>query len=263
MKWRFSLSVPILASFMMDAHAWAALPGVHVEVKLTQSMRENCHIVRFPRGWVMQRFDDHGAPLSFDYRSEYEFRADGFSSTRFMVGGFQTWVGRRYDTTTRYKVDFSDPSAPILPASRAAWESGTVVPQTRKSIFPPGETMPNDRRADFHGYQFLRSGDFWAQPSGYATRLPPDQAWLVLQSTTGTRQDVPTRIFLDVFNADTGRKILTIGGACSGFTNDPDGALSMTAWVTERYFIVPLGEHKERCLVCDFAARRPQQGAKP
>ncbi|MGI8746210.1 MAG: hypothetical protein ACR2NN_27240 [Bryobacteraceae bacterium] len=86
----------------------------------------------------------------------------------------------------------------------------------------------------------------------------------MLQSYTGrvdTRPDFETifpfpqpwryrgRIFLDVFSTITGSKLLTIEGGYAG----ADGRERMrnTAWI-DRYFLIPLGEQMERCLVCDF-----------
>ncbi len=125
------------------------------------------------------------------------------------------------------------------------------------------------RRAEFNGFQFIKSGEVWVQPSGDATRLSPDQAWLVLQSRARKGERGPTRMFLDVFNADTGGKVLKFEGTYSNtigssvYSIDPDDYLAQTAWLTERYFIVPLGEHKERCLVCEFGRGGQQPGAKP
>ena len=62
------------------------------------------------------------------------------------------------------------------------------------------------------------------------------------------------KVFFDIFNADTGKKLLTIQGRYE--SSDTHGVLSKTAWVTERYFIVPMGEHLERCLVCEFGRGR-------
>jgi hypothetical protein len=245
----------LTATFVVAVSAWARLPFDHIEVPLTPAMRQYCHIVRFPQGWAMQRLDDEGDPLSFRYGSEYEFRVEGVLSTRFLVGGFQTWVRRRYDTTNRYKVDLSDSTAPVLSASREAWESAAVVPLIRKSAFPPSGRVPSEKLAELHGFQFGKSGDIWCQPSDCASRLSPDQAWLVLQSRSRANADGHTKVSFDIFNADTGSKVITIVGIHEGRGDDPDGALSRTAWVTERYFIVPLGEHKERCLVCEFGGQ--------
>jgi hypothetical protein len=69
---------------------------------------------------------------------------------------------------------------------------------------------------------------------------------------------------MDVFDAGTGNRLVTIEGDHSGFAGpDSTGALGTTAWLTERYFIVPLGEHRERCLVCEFGSHKGQPEEKP
>jgi hypothetical protein len=270
MTWRRGLSIAIIATCLVPANAWAQLGVGRLELKLTPAMQKYCHIVRFPQGWQIQRFSDIGQPVFFDEGSDLEFRTEGLLGTQFLVGGFKKMVGHRYDTTNRYKVDLSDPGAPLLPATRAAWDAAAVVPLSRKSTFPRGPSPTPEKRAEFHGFQFAKSGDIWLQSFDGATRLSPDQVWLVLQSTTGgANQRGPTRVFLDVFNADTGGKVLTFEGTYSNtigssiYSIDPDGYVAQTAWLTERYFIVPLGEHKERCLVCEFGRGVQQPGAKP
>ena len=89
-------------------------------------------------------------------------------------------------------------------------------------------------------------------------RLSPNQAWLVLQSETvkapGGQQ---SRIFFDVFNTASGAKVLTIEGAYTGYGPDTSEAvLSTTGWLTDRYFIVPLGVRIDRLLVCEFGGQR-------
>jgi hypothetical protein len=140
-----------------------------------------------------------------------------------------------------------------------------VVPLTRKSTFPSGSSLTGEQQAEFHGHQFIKTGNTWVL-SNEAARLSPDQAWLGLQSTSGgDRQRGPTKVFLDVFSTDTGKNILTLEGVYSNgigtsvYSIDPDGYLTKTAWLGERYFIVPLGSHKESCLVCEFAARSKQE----
>jgi hypothetical protein len=55
--------------------------------------------------------------------------------------------------------------------------------------------------------------------------------------------------------------VFVIEGSYSSIhnTEDPDGVLAKTGWLTERYFIVPLGKTIERCLVCDFAGHNSKQ----
>jgi hypothetical protein len=148
-----------------------------------------------------------------------------------------------------------------------------IVPMYRKSPIRPGPELGPDEQAEFRGMHFSKTGGGWTYSDDTA-RLSPDQAWLVLQSYTGTVADndeIPDltslrslfrryhgRVFCDVFNADTGRKLLTINGSYS--TGYPNAPLHKTAWVTERYFIVPLGEDCERCLVCEFGSVRQKEG---
>lgn len=254
---RNRLCLSIWISLFAPLSAWGQIWAGHIEVNLTRASRQFCHIIRFPRGWAIQRIDNEGQRLFFDYSSKYEFRVQGLLGTKFLVGGFAESIGTRYDTINRYTVDLSDGTAPVRQADREIWEAAAVVPLTRKSTFPPIGTVPNETRAEFNGFQFVKSGDTWAQPSDGATRLSPDQAWLVLQSYSGKGDHGPAKVFFEVFNAETGKKALTIEGTYSTFSYsyDPDGILSKTAWLTERYFIVPLGKHKERCLVCEFGGR--------
>ena len=67
-------------------------------------------------------------------------------------------------------------------------------------------------------------------------------------------------VFYDVYSTVTGKKLFTIQGKLGGLGDDPQGCLRRTAWLTERYLIIPLGKHRERCVVCEFDARRERGG---
>lgn len=237
-----------------------------IDVKLTPAVKEHCHVVRFPQGWKMQGADQNGQKLMVTYRaSDYEFRVLGTLSTWFLVGAFTPQVASRPDATNRYRVNLSDPTASALPATDEDWNAATVLPLVRKYL--PIRPRKEDDPVVFNGFRFTKSGDRWASP-GSISRLSPDSAWLVLSSVTDagtTRFGLLSsyKVFLDVFSADTGEKVLTIAGTYSGLGFDPFGCLAKTAWLTERYFILPLGEHRDRCLVCEFGARSRGQRSKP
>jgi hypothetical protein len=243
--------------------AWAQFDSL--DVTLISEAREYCHVLRFPQGWSFPGVDQRTHQRLFfgtEY-SDYEFRVEGVLSTTFLVAGFTEFVGNNNYTLNRYKVDLAAPPVPVLEASRKAWDDAAVVPFTRKSAFPPTGGVPNDKLLQFHGFQFNRTGAVWGQPSNYATRLSPDQAWLVLQSRAINSERGPTQLFFDFFNADTGQKLFTLQGSYSSLNNnDPDGVLAKTGWVTERFFIIPLGKKRDRCLVCDFGKRAAEKGAK-
>jgi hypothetical protein len=244
--------------------AWAQFDDF--EVSLTPLARTYCHEVRFPQGWSTQHFDDRAPQHLFfgSTHSDYEFRDEGVLSTKFLITAFTEFVGTKYYASNRYQVNLSDATAPVISVEHKAWDSAAVVPLIRKSAFPAGTTVSNEKRLQFHGFQFNRTGDIWGQPSEYAARLSPDQAWLVLQSTSPRPKAGSAKVFLDFFNADTGQKLFTIDGEFSSNRGgEPEGSvLGMTGWVTERYFIVPLGKAIDRCLVCDFGGRNAEKGTK-
>jgi len=232
--------------------------GDTLEVKLTPAVRKYCHIVGFPQDWKIQRFDDLGQRLTIDlHYSDYEFRVEGTLGTWFLVGAFAPKVDHRYDAVNHYRVRLSDATASVLPANMEDWKTATVVPLVRK--FQAFSPLTNEQQIVFNRFRFAKSGARWSNPSS-VSRLSPDSAWLVLQSITDAGTSKLTqrslyKVFLDVFNADSEEKVLTIEGMYTGYDNVPSGSLATAAWLTERYFIVPLGEHRERCLVCDFAAK--------
>jgi hypothetical protein len=263
-------SILMLITSIATGLARAELTEI-LEVKLTPAVQKYCHVVRFPQGWKIQPFDDVGQRLTIDLTiSDYEVRVQGLLGAWFLVGAFTPGVNEhRFYATNRYRVNLSDPTAPVLPARTEDWNAAAVVPLVRKSTFRPVGSLMPDQQAEFNGLRFIRSGAWWPnQQADVASRLSPDSAWLVLQSVTDAGRSKLTlrnlyKVFLDVFNAHTGEKLLVIEGTYSDYGDSPGGGLWPTAWVTERYFVVPLGEHRERCLVCEFSVRNRQPGAKP
>jgi hypothetical protein len=241
--------------------------GAIIDVRLTPALRKYCHIVGFPQGWKILPFDNVGERLTIGLTlSDYEFRVEGLLSTWFLVGAFTPDVtDRHYDATNHYRVNFSDPTARVLPASAEDWKAATTIPLIR--TFQGFDTLEKDKQVVFNGFRFTKTGAWWPGPAS-VSRLSPDSAWIVFQSITDNGTSKLTlrstyRVFLDVFSADTGGKVVTMEGTYSDIGDSPGSGLRKTAWLTERYFIVPLGEHRERCLVCEFAARIGHEGAKP
>jgi hypothetical protein len=128
----------------------------------------------------------------------------------------------------------------------------------------------DDTPLPVHGIEFAKSGTHWAR---MPARLSHDQAWIVLLSWSGKTARRGSddfggfiyggrdkgKFFFDVCNANTGKKLVTIVAGYSDI--EPQDAIQQCRWVTERYFIVPLGGHRERCLVCDFGRVGQNEGA--
>lgn len=104
----------------------------------------------------------------------------------------------------------------------------------------------------------MKTGAQWAIPSDYGSRLSPDSTWLILQSETKIPKKAPSAeytafVYWDVFTVETGEKLITIRGTFSAsWVDTASYELRRAGWLTERYFIIPLSVHVDRCLVCDF-----------
>ncbi len=247
----------IILALLAPAIASAEFRNERIDVTLTAASKQYCHIVQFPQGWKPRKFTEDGEILFFDPGSDYEFRTAGDLSTQVLVAGFTEFVGTNYYTNNRYKVDLSDPNVRVVAVGPQTWKSAAVLPFGRKNIFRTGRPPGSSEDAEFHGFQFRKTGEFWALDG---SRLSPDGAWLVLQSSGRASETAPcgwtAQVFFDFFNADTGAKIFSLEGTfTSNVDNDPETVLATTGWVTERYFIIPLGRHKERCVVCEFSAK--------
>jgi hypothetical protein len=240
-----------------------------VDATLTPTTRGHCHVVRFPQGWKIPNVPEVHQPLFYGYDSLYEFRVPGPLETTFLLAGI-VLPSKKY-TINQYKVDMSDPAGVAQPATAAEWQDGTKIPDSRPSdwrTFANVHLTGNTEPLPFRGFHLVKSGDIW--PGEYA-RLSPDQRWIVLLSSSGNvakRDEFLTfggrdqgKLFFDVYNADTGNRLITIVATYRDV--EPGHAINQSLWVTERYFIVPLGDHRERCLVCDFGRASRSGGLKP
>jgi hypothetical protein len=265
---KFARSQFVLSCVMLTALCVIAAGDV-IEVDLNESAREFCHVLRFPLGWQMprsvrERNGSEFVPPNFALDDEYEFRISGLQGTKFLIRGSERIIDTHY-TTNIYEADFSDPSAVAQPATEEEWKIGTVVSMPRDTSTSGARVT--DRRnnyAELDGRRFTRTGDGWG-----TARLSPDRTVLVVESWSGTLgrcggSNVPGdlslgcidirgshgKLFFDVYNTGTGKKVVTLTGKFSVIL--PGEVLDKTGWVTERYFIVPLDQKRERCLVCEF-----------
>jgi hypothetical protein len=243
-----------------------------VEVNFNPATREYCHVLRFPLGWPMpiffvdQRGHRNNSPLPFSLSNDYEFRVPGLLGTKFLVRGVQDIVDKYY-TANVYEADFSAPKGIARPASEEEWKSAAPI-----ALWRGGKaydfTLPSrlSKYVEFGGHQFPRNGDQWG-----GTVISPDRGVLVMESWSGKLgpggSDVPLdfsaifkfggnhgKLFVEFYDADTARKMVTI---TANFTLIlPEDAFGKTGWVTERYFMIPLDDRRERCLVCEFGHAR-------
>jgi hypothetical protein len=242
----------LLAAAVLVASGLGTAADV-VEVDLNAAAREYCHLLAFPLGWQTEK---SVVPPKFGLADDYEFRVPGLQGSKFLVRGVQDLVGKYY-TANIYGADFSDPKAVARPATEEDWKTAIVVPWQHWATSDVGRFIKS------LGFRFEKSGkneDGWL--------LSPGRSVLVVESWSGTLtrcggSDVPGGItpcidllgsrgmlFFDVYNAGTGRKVMTLTAKFRHIL--PDDDFLKAGWVTERYFIIPLDEKRERCLVCEF-----------
>lgn len=222
-EFKLGFLTPILA-VALSSNLTGAGTGDIIEVTMPPELQKFCHIVRFPQGWKIKPIDDVGQRLTIGLSaSDYEFRVEGLLSTSFLVGAFRPEIEHRYDATNHYRVNLSDAMAPVIPASGKDWDAATVLPLVRK--YQEFGTLANDQPVVFNGFPLAKSGAWWSTP-GSISRLSPDSAWMVLQSVTDAGTSKLTqrslyKVFLDVFNADTGGKTIGIEGSYSDSGDSP------------------------------------------
>jgi hypothetical protein len=237
--------------------------GSPVDIKLTAVVREYCHVIRFPQAWSIAEVLRKGDALLYSYEDNYEFRAMAGSGSRFLVAGFKLVAETKYYTNNKYEIDLSDPVAPIRAATEEAWQSARAVSLNNKYLAGRRSGNPNPV-PEFLGRRYSTSGEKLGYDCG---RPSPDNRKVVLLSWTGKvdahAEKYPFtiragkyhgKLYYDVFDTHSGDGLINIEGTYSGI--DPDFALFQAMWLTDRYFLIPLGDHRERCLVCEFSKKK-------
>lgn len=224
--------------------------------RLQGTATEYCHLVRFPQGWTMPRlgppFDKE--PLVY-LEADYDIRQVSPGSDKFLIRAIQKHRGIPTPTLNVYLVDLANPSVVPRPASPVEWAAAEPIALNRTPI---GIELNRESAAKFKGFTFPKTADRWAT---YApSRLSPASSWLVLQSADGKQMSafgIKYRVVFDMYSTETGRKLATIETTYSGIGNNPDECAGRAAWLTDRFFLIPLGKQAENCLVCEFV--KPSQ----
>jgi hypothetical protein len=225
---------------------------------------EHCREIHFPGGWkptkgMQKAQQNHFA--RFDFGSFYEFRKTTGVTQEYLVAAVDGGMAPPRDySPNKFWVNFR--SGNVRHATQAEWDSGIVVPQRRhtKGVILPPQT---DDGVLFRDRLFQKSGPQWPLITFEWARLSPDQKWVAVQSWEGKDYAnglgiiFPPRgghgkFFIDLYEVSSGRKLAAIAGA-ERDTLEADEPLGLTFWIASRYFIVPLGSHIERMLVCEVA----------
>jgi hypothetical protein len=221
---------------------------------------DHCREIHFPGAWKPTK-GNHFA--RFDFGSPYEFKKTAAITQEYLIaavdGGF-LHPPRDY-SPNKFWVNLE--SGKVRRATEAEWDSGVLVRQSfpAKGPFFETETEKGTHSQDgvlFKGKLFRKSGPQWSL-SAEDGRISPDGKWIAVQSWEGRdyhNGDIiaplggPGKFFIDLYDVSSGRRFAQVDGAVRG-TLCADGILDLTFWLESRYFIVQLGSHLERMLVCE------------
>ena len=139
-----------------------------------------------------------------------------------------------------------------MPIDEATWNQAApkILSLDRTSIFRTSSIAPDDR-AEFQGKAFPKTGPFWSNPGDYATRLSPDQKWLVLQSTTHVVPAGEECTSTSSMSAQSTKLVTLKKGRREPYW--VDNLIARTGWLADRYFVIPTGQRlPETSTICEF-----------
>jgi hypothetical protein len=223
-----------------------------LEIDISAENQPYCHQISFPTAWL----PDSRSGIVDDY----SFRS-GAGDGEILVAGF---LFGEPPSPTKYRVDLTR-AAPPVPAEDRAWDTAKILlwertgilwrdaPATEPAKFDERVGQPSESpwayaikldKVKFRGKVFQKTGESW---SAAATRVSPDQAWIVLQSFTR-----PDKVFYDVYSVSSGTKVATLTGRMVGAA-EPN--IDRTGWLANGYFLIPTGPKFEGSVVCQFSGK--------
>jgi hypothetical protein len=223
---------------------------------------EHCHAVQFPGGWPPTKQMKKAHQDHFIFGSPYEFRKNAGTSQEYLVAAVDggSHPPRNY-SPNKYWVDLR--SGRVRAATQAEWDSGVLVRQSFRGRGPywepgPANGVPSGDAILFQGKLFRKSGPQWS-PSAEHARVSPDGNWIAVQSWEGkdyANGDIVAprgghgKFFIDLYQVSSAQRFVSIAGE-EHDTLRADEPLIGTFWLQSRYFIVQLGSHLEKMLVCE------------
>jgi hypothetical protein len=212
----------------------------------------HCREIHFPR-WHATKAMKKAYMGRYLYGWLYEFRRTTPASHEYLAAARD---GFRGYSPNKFSVNLG--TGRVRDATQAEWDSGAVVPQITqpKGVFLPPKT---DEGVLFRDRLFQKSGPQWPLITFEYARISPNEDWIAVQSWEGrdyANGDIIAprgghgKFFIDLYDVSSGRKTVAIAGK-ERDTLEADGPLGLTFWLESRYFIVQLGSHLERMLVCE------------
>jgi hypothetical protein len=237
--------------------------GQTASAKVT-SGSEYCHAVQFPGGWHRTKGMKEALTDHFLFGWPYEFRRTSSSGQEYLVAAVDDQLSNPRDYSPN-KFWMNLRTGRVRTAAQAEWDSGVLVRQSFRGRGPYWEPEPENgvRSGDavlLRGKLFRKSGSQWPLSAEHA-RVSPDGNWIAVQSWEGKNYangNIPLlgphggsgKFFVDLYGVSSGRRFASIDGE-EHDTLEADEPLGLTFWLESHNFILKLGSHLERMLVCE------------
>lgn len=241
--------------------------------RLNGAAAERCRLVRFPGPW-----QPPGTGLGFGPRidivlHELQFSTVGDSGTVFVAAVAKVppfKIDPVHYSANRFRLDLGAPGEAVRPVPEAEWPATAPRPLHRyTNINRFGNRDRNLPTLPHASTQFARTGRQFMGCTGGSMRLSPQEGLLAALSYTGSASGetvfgaVPLpplpwsgprgRFYVDLYDVASGRVLVQLAGRYRG--GEPTGASCAAGWLSERFFLLPLGDRLDLCLVCDFGDR--------
>ncbi len=171
---------------------------------------------------------------------------------------------------SKYAVYFG--TGRVRKATDDEWDHADPYLNFRDSAFPDGRNTTHDLRLVFKGKELPKTGSEWPLDTMTSSRLSPARDYVAVNSWDGRiaypeplmfgRSDLNGHYYVDIYNVASGQRVLAISGEFHGV--DPYHFFEESAWISKRYFVLPLDEGRPmRQFVICYIQRASAAEARP
>ncbi len=201
---------------------------------------------------------------------EFDFReTDGGA----LVGTYCRHFERDPKIYSPSKYAFYFGTGRVRKATDREWEHADPYLNFRDSAFTDARNTTHELRLAYKGKELPKTGSKWPLDTMTSSRLSTAGDYVAVNSWDGTiahpeplmfgRSDLNGHYYVDIYNVASGQRVLAISGEFHGV--DPYDMFHHSAWISKRYFILPLDEGRpmRQFVICHVQhASSVAEGAK-
>jgi hypothetical protein len=227
--------------------------------------QESLRVIRFPASWRAPDGESIISPDGYAIRKLKNSSTDellfagvtsaGHWGQRYGESPNDSWYGANH-----YAVSL-DGKFQVRPATEGEWKEGLQVANGGQKFPPDDKPEMHTDTVEYQGKMFAKTGDYWSGPMALFSQ---QKNWVALFSYSNSEKRAapverrempfpssgghePGEIFVDVYNTNTGAKVLAGHASYNGF--DPSILFSKAVWIEDHYFVMPLDLSSETCFL--------------